>query len=151
MQLIDRRHILRLGAGSAVGITLLPGLAWADRPAMQRAITHMFGERSVNKGRLQLSIPTLAENGYSVALDVEADSPMTRENHVKRIAIFSERNPIPLIASCNFTPQSGRAKLSTKVRLGGTQTVHAIAEYNDGTLWSASAQTLVTVAACVIQ
>lgn len=147
--MIDRRHILRLSAGGFVALSIVPVSAWADEPDMKKAIKELFGDREMNSGRLSLSIPALAENGYSVAMDVEVESPMTAEDYVKSISIFSDRNPIPLIAQYHFKPASGLAKVSSKVRLGGSQTVHAIAEMSDGSLWRESASTLVTLAACV--
>ena len=146
---INRRSLLRAG-GSLIGLAALPPLAWADEPEMRAAIKDMFGERTIQDGRVILNIPPLSENGYSVSLDVEAESPMTPEDYVKQITIFSERNPIPLIAVFHFTPQSGRAYVGGNIRLGGTQSVHAIAEMNDGSLWSTSAKTFVTLAACVV-
>lgn len=147
--MINRRHILRLGAGSLLTISILPANAWADEPAMRAAIKEVYGDRNISTGRVILNIPPLAENGYSVAMDVEAESPMTQEDYVKSIAIFSDRNPIPLIGRFYFTPHSGLAKVSSKIRLGGSQTVHTIAEMNDGSLWGASASALVTLAACI--
>ena len=146
---IDRRTVLRTGS-ALIGLTALPPLAWSSEPEMKAAIHEMFGDRDINDGRVTLKIPPLSENGYSVTLDVEADSPMTSNDYVKKIAIFSERNPIPLIAVYHFTPFSGRAYVGSKIRLGGTQSVHAIAEMSDGSLWSASAKTFVTLAACVV-
>lgn len=142
--------MMQLAGGSVFALTLMPKQAWADKPAMNAAIKDMFGDRDIIDDRMSLTIPPLAENGFSVALDVEAQSPMIPDNYVKRIAIFSDRNPIPLIASYHFTPMSGRAKASGKIRLGGSQTVHAVAETSDGTLYGARASTLVTLAACVI-
>jgi len=49
-----------------------------------------------------------------------------------------------------FTPLSGRAKVAGRVRLAGTQNVHAIAELSDGSLYRASANSFVTIAACII-
>ena len=116
---------------------------------MDKAIKDMFGSAPIREGRIKLSIPTLSENGYSVDLKVEAESPMSDDDFVRQIAVFSERNPIPLIASYHFTPLSGRAELSSKIRLGGTQIVHAIAEMSDGSLWKTSTKVYVTLAACV--
>ena len=146
---LNRRDMIR-GTVCGLGMVQLPHMAWAEITDMDAAIKDMFGDTPINQGRVSLTIPPLSENGYSVSLDVEADSPMTPDEYVKRIAIFSERNPIPLIAEYHFTPHSGIAQLSSKIRFGGTQTVHAIAEMSDGSLWSTSAKTFVTLAACVV-
>jgi len=148
---MTRRAALRLSsAGLIYGLTLAPQIAGADIKSMQGAIRDMFGTSRIEKGRIDLKIPPISENGYSVALDVEVDSPMTDEDYVKQIAVFSDRNPIPLIAQYHFTPQSARARLRTNIRLAGTQTVHVIAQMNDNSLWRATSSPVVTVAACVI-
>jgi len=43
-------------------------------------------------------MPLLADNGHSVPLKVTVQSPMTDADHVRGIAILSERNPRPVIA-----------------------------------------------------
>ena len=146
---IDRRRLLQLSTGAAVA-ALVPAAASATTDDMNAAIRQVFGDRPINEGRVTLSLPPLAENGYSVPLSVSVESPMTPEDHVKHIAIFSPVNPIAHMASFHLGPHSGKAELSTRVRLGGTQRVRAIAEMSDGTLWMGTASTLVTLAACVL-
>ena len=46
-------------------------------------------------------------------------------------------------------PRAGKAKIATRFRLADTQMITAIAEMSDGTFWSASAEMIVTMAACV--
>ncbi len=147
--MITRRHIICLGVGGFASLTFRPADAWSDEADMRDAITEIFGSRKIREGRLKLSIPPLAENGYSVSMDVEAESPMTADDYVKSISIFSDRNPIPLISRYYFTPNSGLARVSGKIRLGGSQTVHAIAEMSDESLWRGSAGAIVTLAACI--
>ena len=147
--LLDRRRLLQAGAG-LVSIAVTPGLARASVDEMQAAQESLFGNRSVQEGRVTLELPPIAENGYSVPLSISVDSPMTPEDHVRQIVVLSPRNPLPLIAQYHLGPRAGRAEVSTRVRLGGTQTLQAIAEMSDGSLYSGSAETLVTLAACVV-
>ena len=100
-------------------------------------------------GRVTLTLPTLAESGNSVRLQVRVESPMTPQAHVKQIHIFSEKNPRPVIARFSLGPRAGRAEIHTRIRLAGTQQVVAVAVMNDGTAWMASAEVVVTAAACV--
>ncbi len=100
-------------------------------------------------GRVTLTLPTLAESGHSVRLRVHVESPMTPQAHVRQIHIFSEKNPRPVIARFALGPQTGRAEVHTRIRLAGSQQVVAVAVMNDGTAWMASAQVVVTAAACV--
>ena len=146
---LSRRRLLQAGA-STVLISMLPSKASATPEEMQVAIREMFGDRPINEGRVDLKLPPLAENGHSVPLSVSVQSPMTEDDHVKRIVIFSPVNPISKIISFNLGPRSGKAEVSTRVRLGGTQQVRAVAEMSDGSLWIGTATTLVTLAACIL-
>ncbi len=147
---INRRHMMKLTGGSVASIITLPSFALGETLSIEDEIYSLFGNRDVKSGRVKLKLPPLAENGYLVSLEVEAESPMTEDDYVRRIAIFSDRNPIPLIGSFNFTPHSGRARFASKIRLGGTQHVHAIAEMSDGQLFGSSSKIFVTLAACIV-
>ncbi len=74
---------------------------------------------------------------------------MTATDHVKAIHVFNEKNPQPNVLSARIGPRAGRAKVTTRFRLADTQTVVAIAEMSDGSFWSASADVIVTLAACL--
>ena len=146
---LDRRALLSYGAG-AVLIAASPLRSHADAADLERARRDLFGTRPVTEGRVSLKLPPIAENGYSVPLSVEVESPMTDQDYVKRVAILSPRNPLPLISQFHFSPGSGRAKIDARIRMSGTQSIQAIAEMSDGTLWSGSRETVVTLAACVV-
>jgi sulfur-oxidizing protein SoxY len=75
---------------------------------------------------------------------------MTDESFVEQIVVLSPRNPIATIARFHLGPHTGRAEISTRVRMAGTQTLRVVAEMNDGTLWSGTGSTYVTLAACII-
>jgi len=46
-------------------------------------------------------------------------------------------------------PRSGRARVSTRIRLATTQKLVAIAQMNDGSFWSHTVEVIVTLAGCV--
>ena len=96
-----------------------------------------------------MEIPKLAENGLSVPLTVEVDSPMTPDEHVRTVHLISPANPIATIARVHFTPRSGRAFLSTRVRLADSQRVLAFAEMSDGSVWAGQAEVVVTLGGCL--
>ncbi|MFH1517474.1 MAG: thiosulfate oxidation carrier protein SoxY [Pseudomonadota bacterium] len=146
---LNRRILIRMGVGGIlIAATHLPALAGPDDLIQAQKI--LFGDRPIREGCVTLKLPAIAENGYSVPLSVDVDSPMTDKDHVRQIAIFSPRNPIAEIVRFKLGPRAGRAAVSTRIRLGGTQTVQAVAELSDGSLWSGSATTVVTLAACVV-
>jgi sulfur-oxidizing protein SoxY len=74
---------------------------------------------------------------------------MTADNYVKALHLFNERNPQPNVISVRFTPRSGKAAISTRIRLADAQKVVAVAEMSDGSFYTESADVIVTLAACV--
>jgi sulfur-oxidizing protein SoxY len=116
---------------------------------MEHAIRSLIGEAEVRKGKVTLDLPPLVENGNTVPLTVIVDSPMTKADHVKAIHVFNEKNPQANVISVQLGPRAGKAHVSTRVRLAGTQTLTAIAEMSDGTYWSDSQEVIVTLAACL--
>ncbi len=133
-------------AGTIPIVTLRPLEA---TPAMlNTAIRNVVGEAPVRTGRVKLDIPPLVENGNTVPLTVSVASPMTADDHVKSIHVFNEKNPQPNIGNFHLSPSSGRAQVSTRIRLADTQKVVAIARLSDDTFWQAAVDVVVTLAAC---
>jgi sulfur-oxidizing protein SoxY len=97
---------------------------------------------------VDLEIPPLVENGNSVVMKVAVESPMTENDFVRAIHIVAEGNPLPNIVSFQLSHRSGRAAVTTRVRLNDSQRVWAIAQMSDGSFWQGHASTLVTLAAC---
>jgi sulfur-oxidizing protein SoxY len=103
----------------------------------------------VRPGKIKLQIPRLADNGNSVAVKLTVESPMTDSDYVRGIHLFSEKNPRPVVARFHLAPETGRAEVTTRIRLAGTQRVVAIAELSDGSFWSDVAEVAVTLSACL--
>ena len=147
----SRREFLLTTGGAAVALgsimTVEP--ARATPAAMQEAIRKVVGSARVNTGRMKLDLPPLSENGHAVPLAVSVESPMTAADHVRAIHVFTEKNPQPDVVSFHLGPRTGRASVATRIRLADTQEVVAIAELSDGSLWSARAAVVVTLAACL--
>jgi sulfur-oxidizing protein SoxY len=144
-----RRRFLAVAGGLALAPILVRGSARATPATMAAAIREVVGEAPVREGKVTLELPPLVENGNAVPMTVTVESPMTATDHVKRIHVFNEKNPQPYIASFHLGPRAGKAKISTRVRLADSQTVVAIAELSDGSFWSANAEMIVTLAACI--
>ena len=140
-----RRGVLA-GLGATLTVISMPVLAADDDTAA--AIKAAFGDTPRTDGKVQLKLPPLAENGNVVPLTVTIDSPNTPTDFVKRVAIFANRNPRPLIATFMFGPKAAKTMFSTNMRLSGTQDVIGIAEMSDGTLYQSQLRVMVTVGAC---
>ena len=146
-----RRELLGAIAGAGIASVIRIEPSRATPASMKAAIRNVVGEAAVKKGKVHIDVPPLVENGNTVSLTIEVDSPMTPKDHVKAIHVFNELNPQPNVIGAHIGPRAGRAKISTRFRLADTQTVVAIAEMSDGSFWSASADVVVTLAACLEQ
>jgi sulfur-oxidizing protein SoxY len=146
-----RRDLLGAIAGAGIVSVICIEPSRATPVSMKAAIRNVVGEASVKKGKVRIDVPPLVENGNLVSLTIDVDSPMTPQDHVKAIHVFNELNPQPNVISVRIGPRAGRAKISTRFRLADTQTIVAIAEMSDGSFYSASADVVVTLAACLEQ
>ncbi len=146
-----RRRLLRQAIAALAGarLTLSVAPAAATPEALQAAIDQLAGGRPIRNGRVNLQIAELVENGNAVPVTISVDSPMSGADHVKRIALFNERNPLPEVALFELSPANGRAEVGTRIRLATSQTVVALAEMSDGSLWQHRVDVIVTLAACI--
>ena len=143
----SRRQVLLGGAGLLSVALVRPALATPDD--MQAAIRALIGEAKPQPGRIHLEIPQLVENGNAAPVTVTVDSPMSEADHVKAIGLFNEKNPQLNVAVFHLGPRAGRARIETRMRLATSQTITALAMMSDGSVWSDTAQVIVTLAACI--
>jgi sulfur-oxidizing protein SoxY len=143
---LDRRTFL---AGAALVSVLPLASARATAEAMAAAIKEVVGEAVIREGKVKLDLPPLVENGNTVPLTVSVESPMTPADHIKAIHVFNEKNPQPHVFDARLGPRNGRAVVATRIKLGDSQKIIAIAETSTGQFWSASADVIVTLAACI--
>jgi len=149
MMIITRRKVLASGLalGAAAATT---SATQANTPGqMETAIRNVIGEAEVRKGRVTLDLPPLVENGNTVPMTVSVESPMTQTDHVKAVHVFNEKNPQANVISAQLGPRAGKAVVTTRIRLAGTQKLTAIAEMSDGSYWSDTQEVIVTLAACL--
>ncbi|CCV13931.1 SoxY-related AACIE arm protein [Mesorhizobium sp. STM 4661] len=144
---VRRRQVLAAGLAGLVVVSL-PRSALA-RPSLEEAIKTFTGGAEVLDGRVRLELPPLVENGNAVGVTIAAESPMTAADHVIRIGLFNEKNPEANVVIFHLGSRSGRAKVSTRIRLATSQVVVAVAEMSDGSFWSSRASAIVTLAACI--
>jgi sulfur-oxidizing protein SoxY len=140
-----RRALGALLAGASL-LVLRPATATPDELLI--ALRETFGDRPINRGRVKLEIPRLAENGSVVPVTVRVDSPMTEQEHVKSIHLFAEKNHLPRILEMQLGPYNGKAVVSSRVRMATSQQLTAVAVLSDGSLWSAAADIEVVTSEC---
>jgi sulfur-oxidizing protein SoxY len=81
---------------------------------------------------IKITAPLRAENGAQVPFAFSIDYPMTADRYVKAVYVIADANPVPLVAVYHFTPNSGKAEVSTRIRLEIDSYVHVVAETSDG-------------------
>lgn len=143
---------------------LLTGLVW---PGMGARLAYA---QRMNSGRLQsfedmvqpivkgaplvnqdvsLEAPILADNGSLVPVQIQVASPMSAPDHVTHIYLLSQRNPVTQMAVFHLGSWNGRAEVSTRVRLAGTQQLVALARLSNGEFRYKQMEVVITESACV--
>jgi sulfur-oxidizing protein SoxY len=151
-QATRRRFLIEtaaLAGAASIALPLAVKAASATPASMRAAIRKVVGEAPLNKGRVKIDVPPLIENGNAVPLTISCESPMTADDHVKAMHVFTEKNPQPNVVSVQLGPLSGRAAISTRIRLADSQKIIAIAQLSDGSFWFNEAEVVVTLAACL--
>ena len=136
-----------LAAGSAMGQA--PSQRFQPIQDIQPLLTKLTNGAVPAKGGIEIELPQIAENGNSVPMHIKVASPMTPSDHVEAVHIIAERNPRPLVATFHFGPGAGRADMTTRVRLAGTQKVTVLAALSGGRFRMLQQDVLVTSAACL--
>ena len=162
-QRLGRRAFLRAAAAAGFAVTL-KDLAWCA-PATAQAnlsgiplpdelvdatLKRLFGNRTLQRGddKIKLELPLIAEDGGNVAITIDSNLPVSGAAQVSNVYIISDKNRRPMLAKFSFTPDCGRAFVSTSIRLATTTDVRAVVEMNDGTLYGVSKHVRVTISGC---
>ena len=113
----------------------------SDQVWLEKLRGPTFSEREIIEGAaqnvLELKAPYRAEDATLVPISIQAKIPQTPELHIKKMHIFVDKNPVPLVGIFDFTPASGKADLAMRIRVDDFSFVRAIAELNTGELYMA--------------
>jgi sulfur-oxidizing protein SoxY len=119
-------------------VALLPVPTIAADPETWPAIRNsLFQERPIEEAAgdlLRLEAPGRAEDAAVVPVAIHTGFDQANHRYVQRTWLVIDQNPSPVAAIFNFTPDSGRADIDTRVRINAYTLVRAIAELNDGSL-----------------
>jgi sulfur-oxidizing protein SoxY len=154
LRTLDRRQLL-LGARAAATVAAFLALPDAARsqsaPAdatWEEFMKKVIGDAKPTEGKFLLDLPEIAENGNTVPFSLSVDSPMTEQDYVKAVHLFSTGNPQPAVATFHFSPASGKAAVSSRMRLAKTQDIVGVAELSDGKFMIAKRTVKVTIGGC---
>lgn len=122
----------------------------ADWPPDAAAAWRTFtGGATPTAARVRLDVAPLIDNGNLIPVSLSCESPMTPQDHVRRLALLAPANPVPLAVQFALSPLMGQARADTRIRLATSQTLWALAETSDGRYWQHGVEVLVTLAACI--
>ena len=150
-----RRQLLSSAARLAtllVAAGLLPGAAFAqaagydqaafDAKTIAELMKALGGAAPVPSKDVTLTAPDIAENGAVVPVGAATALP-----GVKRLLLLVEKNPAALSAMFEVS-EMVEANFTTRVKMGQTSDVYAVAVMNDGRLLFAKKEVKVTLGGC---
>jgi sulfur-oxidizing protein SoxY len=147
-----RREVLTHSAKVAALMAsagLLPGVAQAnwskeafDAKTLAEAVKGLGGGAPTQSAQVTITGPDIAENGAVVP--VGASSSLAG---VKRLALMVEKNPNALAAVFDVT-DAIESNVSTRVKMGQSSNVYAVAIMNDGKVFYAQKEIKVTLGGC---
>ena len=133
----SRRQVLAAGGAAAIlmGVAgVLPGSAEASPKDVKKILAEMTGGEKPGTGRVHIDLPPYTEYATQVHITIAVDSPMSEDDYVKAIHVLGERNTVPEIGTYHLTPYSGKAEISTRIRVARTQVIVVAAEMSDGSV-----------------
>ncbi|MEE7625575.1 thiosulfate oxidation carrier protein SoxY [Methylobacter sp. Wu8] len=115
-----------------------------DTSILQQTLKRLFKAQDIiASDKIAIQIPKTAENGAAVPITVTSSL-----NNVESIAILVEKNPIPLAAKFELSPDL-EPFVSTRLKLAESSVVMVIVETGEG-FYSAGEKVIVTVGGCEI-
>ena len=134
----SRRQVLSFGGAALLVLSPL-GAAASPAKAKER-LAQLTRGAELQKGHVAIDLPNLTQDGKRTRIKVSVDCPMNEECYVKALHILAERNTVPNVATYHFTPISGVAEITMRIRVAKSQTIIAAAELNDGSVYYAKAR-----------
>jgi sulfur-oxidizing protein SoxY len=153
MRQLSRRAALALSAKFGAASAALAIVSWSERASAAakeaaEEIAKFTGGKPAENGKIAIELPEIAENGNTVPLAVSVDAPMTADNYVSDVMVVAEGNPNPGVATFQFSPMSGKAQASTRIRLATTQNIVVVAKTSGGQFFTAQKLVKVTIGGC---
>jgi len=111
---------------------------------LQQTLKQLFkNQKIIESDKIDIQIPKTAENGAAVPITVTSSL-----NNVESISILIEKNPVPLAAKFELSPEL-EAFVSARLNIAESSAVAVIVETNDG-FFSASEKVIVTSGGCEV-
>ncbi len=121
---------------AAVGGLPAPAAHADSSPEWDRLRQKLFPLRRVDTtpGTVQIIAPLRAAYGASVPVKIVSKIAQQPDLYVKRIYLLVDKNPSPVAAVIDLTPEVGQADFETRLRVDEYSHVRVVAELSDDTL-----------------
>jgi sulfur-oxidizing protein SoxY len=134
-----------LGVMLAFGV-IATNAAWAQVPDPEASAVWQKVHASVFEGAvferaddvIVLETPRRAEDAAIVPVAIRARFAQSPERSIRKIWLLIDNNPSPIAAVFQFTLESGRADIETRIRIEEYTYVRAVALTSDGKLYLAA-------------
>ncbi len=84
---------------------------------------------------ITIEAPYRAEDPALVPVKITSHLKQTKDNYIKKITVFVDKNPFPFVGEFELYPESGKADLAMRIRVNTYSYIRAIAELNNGQLY----------------
>ncbi len=124
------------GARAAVG-GLPANTGHADSsPEWERLRERLFPGRTLEagSGRVQLTVPLRAAYGASVPVKIRSGLAQAASLYVRRLHVLIDKNPSPVAAVLDLTPEIGQADFELRLRVDEYSHVRVVSELSNGEL-----------------
>lgn len=105
-------------------------------PEWENLRQRLFESRRIDtaSGKVQLIVPLRAAYGASVPVKIVSKLPQTAELYVRKMYVLVDKNPSPVAAVLDLTPELGQADFETRLRVDEYSHVRVVSELSDGSL-----------------
>lgn len=112
--------------------------ARSDKVWEQNLRPGAFQDREINENQadavVEVKAPFRSEDSSVVPVSIHSKIPQTTERYIKRLHVYLDNNPLPLVGIFEFTPESGKADLAMRIRVDDNTYFRVITEMNNGDL-----------------
>ncbi len=97
-----------------------------------------FQDSEINENQadavIEIKAPFRSEEPSVVPVSIHSKIPQTAERYIKKLHIYLDKNPLPLVGIFEFTLDSGKADLAMRIRVDDNTYFRVVTEMNNGDL-----------------
>lgn len=127
------------GRAAFAAVGGLPQAAHGDSsPEWENLRDKLFGQRAIEAqpqaSAVQLIVPLRAAYGASVPVKIVSKLPQKESLYVRKLHVLVDKNPSPVAAVLDLTPELGQADFETRLRVDEYSHVRVVSELSNGQL-----------------